>query len=154
GELADGRAFGPPQHPFQLSELGFGGGSGRRCAGLGTPRDGFGCRLLLLRHDGLHVLHHRPGTGPACMLPLPTFSSRQADHGIAKIATARYFHGSVACSTDAGGSRSEVAGGHLRPSLSNQPHMSPSARPSCGEALRPTPSITGAALRHHASLAM
>lgn len=29
------------------------------------------------------------------MLPLPTFSSQQADHGIAKIPTARYFHGSV-----------------------------------------------------------
>ena len=37
----------------------------------------------------------RNAAGTTCTLPLPTFSSQQADHGIAKIAPARYFHGSA-----------------------------------------------------------
>jgi hypothetical protein len=38
-------------------------------------------------------LHRRPNAGNACTLPSPTFSSQQADHGIAKMAPARYFQG-------------------------------------------------------------
>jgi len=50
------------------------------------------------------------------MLPLPTFSSRQADHDIAKIAAARYFHGSVWMPSNAAAVTaaplSQTTGGH------------------------------------------
>ena len=48
----------------------------------------------MLAHDGL--LCAKPArTGTVCTLAWPTFSSRQADHGIAKITPARYFRGSA-----------------------------------------------------------
>ena len=67
----------------------------RLWAGLGASPDGLSSRLPWLCHSGLHVLHRRPNAGTACTLRLPTFSSQQADHGIAKIPPARYFHGSA-----------------------------------------------------------
>jgi hypothetical protein len=114
GDLGDGRALGAPQHSFQLSKFGL-----RRCgrlcwlfARLGASAGRLRNGLLLLWHRGLRALHRRPNAGNACTLPSPTFSSQQADHGIAKMAPARYFHGfeNTATSPQAGTEFSQPIG--------------------------------------------
>src|SRR4051812_41999373 len=94
GELADGCALLAPQHALQATQLGFGCGLCWLGGGLDGSRDRLGARLPWLRHFG-SVRCYRLNAGPAYTLRLPTFSSQQADHSIAKFASSRYFHGSV-----------------------------------------------------------